>query len=155
MNDLKAKLKKKKGVSLGLYEQYISVMQGYVDVDKCLNACERIGREALAVMNVWSRYGSSSRSRTASPMPGSQGTDTAGSRETGMHIASVDPAALKQAAETEADPKIRRIIRMYHTGQPKALAEGIKLKDYQLVGLNWLKYMFDRKQSCILADEMG
>ena len=29
------------------------------------------------------------------------------------------------------------------------------LKDYQLVGLNWLALLFDKQLSCILADEMG
>ncbi len=29
------------------------------------------------------------------------------------------------------------------------------MKDYQIVGLNWLSLMFSKGLSCILADEMG
>lgn len=39
--------------------------------------------------------------------------------------------------------------------QPKHLGEGVVLKDYQLVGVNWLSLLYERKLSCILADEMG
>jgi SWI/SNF-related matrix-associated actin-dependent regulator 1 of chromatin subfamily A len=39
--------------------------------------------------------------------------------------------------------------------QPKHLGEDVVLKDYQLVGVNWLSLLYERKLSCILADEMG
>lgn len=39
--------------------------------------------------------------------------------------------------------------------QPKHLGDGVVLKDYQLVGVNWLSLLYERKLSCILADEMG
>jgi SWI/SNF-related matrix-associated actin-dependent regulator of chromatin subfamily A containing DEAD/H box 1 len=39
--------------------------------------------------------------------------------------------------------------------QPQSLAPSVVLKDYQVIGLNWLNLMFQKKRSCILADEMG
>lgn len=39
--------------------------------------------------------------------------------------------------------------------QPAIMDPGITLKDYQLVGLNWLVLLFNKQLSCILADEMG
>ena len=39
--------------------------------------------------------------------------------------------------------------------QPKNMAEGVILKDYQVVGVNWLNLLYEKKLSCILADEMG
>jgi SWI/SNF-related matrix-associated actin-dependent regulator of chromatin subfamily A containing DEAD/H box 1 len=41
------------------------------------------------------------------------------------------------------------------TKQPAMLPDGVKLKDYQLLGVNWLNLLYSRKYSCILADEMG
>ena len=35
------------------------------------------------------------------------------------------------------------------------MAESVTLKDFQIVGLNWLSLLFDQNLSCILADEMG
>jgi hypothetical protein len=43
VQDLRTRLQKKRGVSVGLFEQYMEVMQGYIQVDRCLNKCENIG----------------------------------------------------------------------------------------------------------------
>ena len=39
--------------------------------------------------------------------------------------------------------------------QPKNLADGCKLKDYQLEGVRWLVSLYENGVSGILADEMG
>uniref|UniRef100_A0A182JVJ0 SWI/SNF-related matrix-associated actin-dependent regulator of chromatin subfamily A containing DEAD/H box 1 homolog n=1 Tax=Anopheles christyi TaxID=43041 RepID=A0A182JVJ0_9DIPT len=39
--------------------------------------------------------------------------------------------------------------------QPRNITEGMKLAEYQLVGLNWLTIMHRNKMNAILADEMG
>ncbi|KAI9812424.1 MAG: hypothetical protein M1827_004655 [Pycnora praestabilis] len=39
--------------------------------------------------------------------------------------------------------------------QPSIMSRDIELKDYQIVGLNWLALLFAKDLSCILADEMG
>lgn len=41
------------------------------------------------------------------------------------------------------------------TEQPSLLSMSVKLKDYQLLGVNWLNLLYRNKLSCILADEMG
>ncbi|KAF7321603.1 SNF2 family DNA-dependent ATPase [Mycena kentingensis (nom. inval.)] len=43
----------------------------------------------------------------------------------------------------------------YLSIQPALLADGIHLKEYQLLGVNWLNLLHTRQTSCILADEMG
>jgi SWI/SNF-related matrix-associated actin-dependent regulator 1 of chromatin subfamily A len=40
-------------------------------------------------------------------------------------------------------------------GQPDNMSSDITMKDYQLVGLNWLNLLWSKKISCILADDMG
>ncbi|KUJ22505.1 uncharacterized protein LY89DRAFT_777602 [Mollisia scopiformis] len=39
--------------------------------------------------------------------------------------------------------------------QPETMAKDYPMKDYQIVGLNWLALMYKYKLSCILADDMG
>ena len=158
VQDLRTRLQKKRGVSVGLFEQYMEVMQGYIQVDRCLNKCESIGKEVLDVMRLWSgghKGGELARSRTSSPEGGSQKALGLSSQDTGMHIASVDAAALRDMADNEMDVKKRRILKSYKSEPPAGLAKGVKLKDYQVVGVNWLNMMYDRQLSCILADEMG
>lgn len=43
----------------------------------------------------------------------------------------------------------------YMSSQPKLLVDTVTLKEYQLLGLNWLHLLYSRELSCILADEMG
>ncbi|KAL0577316.1 DNA-dependent ATPase fun30 [Marasmius crinis-equi] len=43
----------------------------------------------------------------------------------------------------------------YMDRQPELLSEGVTLKDYQLMGVNWLHLLYKSNLSCILADEMG
>jgi len=158
VQDLRARLQKKRGVSVGLFEQYMEVMQGYIQVDRCLNKCESIGKDVLEVMRIWGgtgRGGGSGRSRTSTPEAGSQAALGISSQDTGMHIATVDAKALKEMAEEEMDPKRRKIVKAYKADAPPGLADGVKLKDYQIVGINWLTLMYDKGLSCILADEMG
>ncbi|KAK5172111.1 DNA-dependent ATPase fun30 [Saxophila tyrrhenica] len=40
-------------------------------------------------------------------------------------------------------------------GQPSNMNSQAVMKDYQLVGLNWLNLLWSKKVSCILADDMG
>jgi len=158
VQDLRTRLQKKRGVSVGLFEQYMEVMQGYIQVDRCLNKCESIGKDILEVMRIWGgtgRGGESGRSRTSTPEGGSQAALGISSQDTGMHIAAVDAKALKEMAEEEMDSKKRKILKAYKPDPPVGLADGVKLKDYQIVGINWLTLMYDKKLSCILADEMG
>ena len=39
--------------------------------------------------------------------------------------------------------------------QPQSMNTDMTLKDYQLVGLNWLNLLWSKEISCILADDMG
>ncbi|KAF7288692.1 SNF2 family DNA-dependent ATPase [Mycena chlorophos] len=43
----------------------------------------------------------------------------------------------------------------YLATQPALIAEGVQLKEYQLLGVNWLNLLYTQNHSCILADEMG
>lgn len=43
----------------------------------------------------------------------------------------------------------------YLTSQPCLLSATVTLKEYQLLGVNWLNLLYHRNLSCILADEMG
>ena len=43
----------------------------------------------------------------------------------------------------------------YISKQPSLVRDEYTLKDYQMLGLNWLNLLYSKKLSCILADEMG
>lgn len=156
VEELRKKLTKKKGVSFGLFEQYIEVIQGYIEVDRCLTKCENIGKEIAEIVEIWT--GSSrdnNRSRTGTPDGAAMGVAGQQSQDTGLHVTSVDVAKIKAEIITEQDKKRRATLKMFVTEQPKTLAEGVVLKDYQLLGVNWLNLLYSKDLSCILADDMG
>ena len=45
--------------------------------------------------------------------------------------------------------------KYYIQTQPSLLNKEVQLKEYQMLGINWLNLLYQKKLSCILADEMG
>lgn len=52
-------------------------------------------------------------------------------------------------------PVVKRKRNVEFLKKPDMMAEDCVLKDYQVVGLNWLALMYRHNLSCILADDMG
>ncbi|KAJ1020725.1 hypothetical protein NDA16_004117 [Ustilago loliicola] len=148
-DDIEEKLGSKvaKGVTPRLFHQCKDLMAGYYEVDEVLARCEKIGRELSDAMASWLPDASQSVSRLASPaVTASVNTSVAGSRES-TPASTLNLSSIKKGGSSTD--------KFYLEEQPKLLADGVKLKDYQLVGVNWLHLLYRKKTSCILADEMG
>ncbi|SJX62227.1 related to FUN30-protein important for chromosome integrity and segregation [Sporisorium reilianum f. sp. reilianum] len=148
-DDIEHKLgsKSAKGVTPRLFHQCKDLMAGYYEVDEVLARCEKIGRELSEAMASWLPDASQTASRLASPaVSASVNASVAGSRE-GTPSSTLNLSSIKKGGSSTD--------KYYLEEQPKLLADGIKLKDYQLVGVNWLHLLYRKKTSCILADEMG
>lgn len=148
-DDIEEKLgsKSAKGVTPRLFNQCRDLMAGYYEVDEVLTRCEKIGRELSDAMASWLPEASQSVSRLASPaVAASVNNSVAGSRE-GTPASTLNLSSIKKGGSSTD--------KYYLEEQPKLLADGVKLKDYQLVGVNWLHLLYRKKTSCILADEMG
>jgi len=154
--DIRKKLQRKKGVSPRYFDDYIRILEGYSSVDGVIEKCEKVGKELSDILAVWASLAEpAADSSTLGKVAGSgvnTPTDTSG-----MNIVAVDAEAIKAEAEATAatDPIKAQALEGYMSTQPAALAEGVVLKDYQLLGVNWLSLLHRRKLSCILADEMG
>ncbi|KAJ9475160.1 ATP-dependent helicase FUN30 [Pseudozyma hubeiensis] len=149
-DDIEEKLgsKSAKGVTPRLFHQCKDLMAGYYEVDEVLARCEKIGRELSDAMASWMPDASQTVSRLASPAlaASSVNASVAGSRE-GTPSSTLNLSFIKKGGSSND--------KFYLEEQPKLLADGVKLKDYQLVGVNWLHLLYRKKTSCILADEMG
>ena len=115
-------------------------MEGYADVDRILEKCEQIGATLRAAIATWTA-------------PRSDKGKGVASRE--GSVALVDDVqedgalSLRSRASLGADKDTQFL------GQPSLLADSVTLKEYQLLGVNWLNLLYSRRLSCILADEMG
>ncbi|KAJ7497352.1 SNF2 family N-terminal domain-containing protein [Mycena latifolia] len=137
IEDLEAKLKqgKKKagpaGISPKMFNDCTKIFAGYGSVDSILEDCEQIGNDLRASIASWT-------SESAKDIEGllvDQVEDGA------LSLRHVDPASSR--------PKD------YLTAQPELLSDTVQLKEYQLLGVNWLNLLYRSNLSCILADEMG
>jgi SWI/SNF-related matrix-associated actin-dependent regulator 1 of chromatin subfamily A len=140
----RTKLTKARGVSFKLFEQYTEIMEGYVQIDACLNRCEAIAADVANTLSVW---------RGASC---GQDTSVIGTpRSDGLNDVKVDVAKVSELLLQETDTRRKKILMSYVQSQPAGLREGTVLKDYQLLGVNWLNLLYSKTIGCILADEMG
>lgn len=145
MDDLNAKLgqgKKKAGpagISPRLFEECIEIFRGYGAVDSILEECESIGAHLRASIASWS-----------TPTPSDKGKG------------KIDPLTALSDDVQDGSISLRTITNIkqqksqdHLTKQPSYLSTDVKLKEYQLLGVNWLNLLYRNNLSCILADEMG
>ena len=121
----------------------MEIMEGCVQIDSCLNRCEVIADDVARTLAVWRDASLASDSIIGTP------------RSDGLNDVKVDVAKVSELLNLEKDMKKRKILGSYIQTQPALLSESTVLKDYQLLGLNWLNLLYSKQIGCILADEMG
>lgn len=114
VDEFKAKLAKKKGVSPRIFDSYIEIMQGYNEVDAVLRGCEEVGEELERAMGAFMEL-----------------RDEEDGRAGEVSVVNVDIDINKRLAE-ETDEERISALENYVREQPKSIAEGIQLKDYQV-----------------------
>ena len=134
---------------------------GYEAVDQLVQKCRELGQPVANEMKKW-------------------GVDVFGASKDGeLELVNFDdikaddksdgslrdsgigtPTSTNQSADEDGDDikKIsdpRRKQKPNFFPQPSIMAKNVVLKDYQVVGFNWLSLLFNNGLSCILADDMG
>ncbi|KAJ7096262.1 SNF2 family N-terminal domain-containing protein [Mycena epipterygia] len=138
IEDLETKLKqgKKKagpaGISPKMFTDCTKIFAGYGSVDSILEDCEQIGNELRVSIASWT-------SEDAKDIEG----PLADQVEDGA-------LSLRHVERTSNSPP-----KDYLVSQPELLSDTVQLKEYQLLGVNWLNLLYRSNLSCILADEMG
>ncbi|KAG1732213.1 SNF2 family N-terminal domain-containing protein [Suillus paluster] len=143
ITDLNTKLNqgKKKagpsGISPRMFEDCQEILAGYDTVDGILQECEKIGSTLRAAIATWTTEDSSNKGKGKE--------------------ASLAPDQIEEDSLSLRSLKISNdaASKGYVSSQPSIIAEGITLKDYQLLGINWLWLLYRKRHSSILADEMG
>lgn len=145
-DDINAKLSQSKkkagsgGVSHRIFEDTVEIMEGYADVDRILEKCENTGAKLRAAIAAWT---------TSKPDKGKGVVPQEESLSPADDVQEDGALCLRSRASFNTDKKNQFL------GQPSLLADSVTLKEYQLLGVNWLNLLYNKKLSCILADEMG
>jgi SWI/SNF-related matrix-associated actin-dependent regulator 1 of chromatin subfamily A len=141
VDDLNLKLhqgKKKAGpggISTRMFQDCTNIFDGYSSVDTVLDGCERIGATLRTAIASWT-----------------SGSEKGNGHDMGLGKDAAEDGALSLTALA---PASNSASKDYLTVQPALLSDEIKLKDYQLTGVSWLRLVYRKSLSCILADEMG
>ena len=117
------------GISPRMFEDCTAILKGYGSVDNVLEDCEQIGASLRTTISSWNLDG--------------DGTNSLENAEDGA-LSLLSLGSLKHHKAQK-----------YLTNQPTMLSDNVTLKEYQLLGVNWLNLLYRRNLSCILADEMG
>ncbi len=152
--DGKAKTKKrsqKKPIGDKVVDVCLDVWSGYEAVDELVDRCEELGKPIAAEMQSWGIdvFGAA---RNGGELEILNLDDT---RDSGIGTPSSSPAAIDVDADGEVKTHRKSRRSTAFLKQPAIMAEDFVLKDYQVVGLNWLSLLWSKNLSCILADDMG
>lgn len=160
----------KKSIGDKIVDVCLDMWTGYEAVDDLVTRCEALGAPVAEEMKKWGVdvYGAAKDGELevasfddAENRPRSTSDDGGrpSLRDSGIGTPSSFPSTPnKDDGEDVRDGGKKRIGRGKTNdfiGQPEIMSKEITLKDYQLVGLNWLALLFNKGLSCILADEMG
>jgi SWI/SNF-related matrix-associated actin-dependent regulator 1 of chromatin subfamily A len=137
-----------------IVETAMQMFSGYEAIDTLVAECELLGKPLAAEMANWG-FDVFGASKDGELEMTAFEDDVESQRDSGIGSPS------SAAASTNGDDDIKTLSSTRRRGpvtflkKPDFMAEDCMLKDYQVVGLNWLALMYRHKLSCILADEMG
>jgi SWI/SNF-related matrix-associated actin-dependent regulator 1 of chromatin subfamily A len=129
-----------------LVEAAEEMWDAYSTIDSVVKQCETLGKPMVAGMARWGIDifgGDKEEGVDATSLD--DVSDASSSRDSGYHTPHSDAGdSIRKAASRS------KLLK-----QPKIMNKDVELKDYQVVGLNWLNLLWENKISGILADDMG
>ncbi|KAH0544191.1 hypothetical protein FGG08_001636 [Glutinoglossum americanum] len=152
----------KKAIGDKIVDICLEMWTGYEAVDALVSQCEALGKPLADAMEKWGVdvFGAAKGGEIELlNFNDTEEVKTESLRDSG--IGTPNDSALALGEEGDGDIKILSASRTAKANkdifakQPSIMSEDTVLKDYQIVGLNWLILLFEHKLSCILADEMG
>jgi SWI/SNF-related matrix-associated actin-dependent regulator of chromatin subfamily A containing DEAD/H box 1 len=149
----------KKPIGDKIVDKCIDMWAGYEAVDSLVRQCEALGKPVADEMKKWGVdvFGESKDGEldlVSFNDVGGEKKSHRSTRDSGIGT----PTSTSLSADENSDVDLKKSPKQskesfYH--QPKIMGDGITLKDYQVVGINWLSLLFEKQLSCILADDMG
>lgn len=137
------KSKKTRRVGEKLVDDCTEMMTGYDAIDELVVECEQLARPVQEALKGW---GVGKGDGGELQLMDLDEAHDSGIGTPASSCAPDDPPGVQNGKKTK--PKGNFI------GQPPNMSADITMKNYQLVGLNWLYLLFKKNLSCILADDM-
>ncbi|KIW91949.1 uncharacterized protein Z519_06931 [Cladophialophora bantiana CBS 173.52] len=139
---LKPTKTKRKTTPVGdrIVDKVEDMLESYEAVDYLVKKCQNLAKPLSDEMKSW-------------------GVKFTGSQDGELDMASLHvPLSSHDSGigtPVSDEEEIKRSGSKKFIGQPSIMNDDIQMKDYQVVGLNWLSLLYKKGLSCILADDMG
>ncbi|KAL8831141.1 MAG: hypothetical protein Q9191_001035 [Dirinaria sp. TL-2023a] len=142
----------KKPIGDKVVDKCIEMWTGYDAVDDLVRQCDALGRPIAEEMKRWgiNAFGGSKDGEldlVALERPSPCRDSAIGTPTTIGQLSEEDDGEIKRAVTALKKPG--------SLSQPALMGKDVVLKDYQIVGVNWLSLLFEQNLSAILADDMG
>lgn len=135
-----------------LVESAEDMWDAYSTIDSVVKQCEELGKPMVAGMARWgiNIFGASTDGEVDA-VTLDDSSDASSARDSGYHTPKSG-----HGSDTESGNNLRKTsTKIKLLKQPAIMNDDIELKDYQVVGLNWLNLLWQNGISGILADDMG
>ena len=158
-----AKKKTRKNLGEKIVDTCQTMWTGYEAVDQLVQRCEALAKPVATEMQKWgvNVFGASSSGELEivnfNDIKEEDKSDGSSLRDSGIGT----PTSTVMSADEDGEGDIKKMTdgraksKKSFFPQPSIMKEGVVLKDYQVVGINWLSLLFEKELSCILADDMG
>ncbi|KAK2786257.1 hypothetical protein FQN53_006811 [Emmonsiellopsis sp. PD_33] len=146
----KPKKSSKKPIGDKIVDKCLDMWTGYEAVDALVSKCEELGKPVANEMKKWGVdiFGAKTE--------GELEIVSLESKSDGNHDSGIGTPSSRRSSSVEDDePKSNLRKKQQYIGQPAIMSESMTMKNYQIVGINWLSLLFEQNLSCILADDMG
>lgn len=134
---------------------------GYTAVDELVKRCEALGKPVAEEMQKWGVDVFGASKSGALELVSFSDIKADGDRSFVRDSGIGTPISGAVSTDEEADVNVNknsctkaRAKPMFFP-QPSIMGPDVTLKDYQVVGINWLSLLYQKRLSCILADDMG
>ena len=127
-----------------IVDKCLEMLTGLEAVDTLVAECEALGKPVATEMKKWGVdiFGKRGELELTS-FEHDSGIGTPSSQQTSQPDEDSDSAPISGSRKTRFIPP------------PSIMCQELQMKDFQIVGINWLALLFEKELSCILADDMG
>ena len=139
--DLKPTKAKRKTIPMGdkVVDKVTEMLESYEAVDFLVQECETLGKPLAAEIKSWGV-------KVSNAATGELDMVSIDSQRS-CHDSGIG-TPVSDDESTSSRPKT-------FLKQPIIMNQDFQMKDYQVVGMNWLNLLYRKRLSCILADDMG
>lgn len=135
--------KARKPLGQKLVETIETNLKGYRAVDSLVKKCSEVGSLVSKQMEAW-----------GVTETGQDGELEMVDLKPTQEVIEIDDAEDDEDDEIQVVKEHKKVLKYIHEA-PENFSEEFELKNYQVVGINWLNLLYTSHFSCILADEMG